>query len=392
MKKNLFLTKLTAFFLAVAMLVTAFNAVPAKAAGGYIESLGLKCDLAVGNSYTFKHGYAGIKPQNMKISIDDIRVIKADREGYNKMIFTVTFADPFKPSDDQIHSMVNAYAVKKKFKSLEGQMWCKVIDNNTGLAVQANKDFEMDSVILDEDLKYYYADDGSWVSLYNMWTMCVTTTYPESYDNLVIGVGAQKKIAHTKADDKFEDGKLPFGKSTFYKKNKNCSKWLRVSDYLIDEEDRGQYDYMSEVKKCDLSALADKLTDIKNYIRKTGEIDLEDYMFDNGIQSGVYCIGGEDLMFQHSYYGNWVIEVVCVEKNKTTAINLRRYENDNLVESACIKAKATDAREVFYTGYYTSDSLLKEKLPLVVAYVLKNPDGDMPYDIPELGLEKGAVE
>ncbi len=386
MKKTSFTRKLTALLCAVAMMITAFNVVPAKAAGGYISGLGLKADASVGTTYSFKHGYAGIKKaQTMKIAIDDLKVLKADKEGYNKMIYTVTFRDTFNPAQKQVDAIMDA-VYKNNYADVWGSYWTAVVDDNTGLCVMKNKDFEMETVTVDEDRNLYFRDDGAggWISNVKFSKWCVTVTYPETYDNLVIGFGAQKKIAYSKADDKFWESKVPFGKTTYYKKNKKCSKWIKVSDYVSDEKDNGQYDYMSEVAEYDIKTLANNLKSVENYMTG-GMLDMESYLMDNGFSMPREGASSEDTVAVFTVYGNWTITVDCADKNGTTTILL---ENNDSGKTASVSAKISDPIEVKYTDCYTSKSFISEKLPLIIAYVLKYPFGDMPGDISELGLEQ----
>ena len=56
----------------------------------------------------------------------------------------------------------------------------------------------------------------------------MTVTYPEDYKDLCVGVGGYNQIKETKADKKLGKKGYPFGKSSFYKKGKTNSHWMRI--------------------------------------------------------------------------------------------------------------------------------------------------------------------
>ena len=227
--KNTFKKVMGALMVAVLMMgVLAVPTQKAQAASkNYMKGLKLNWDLKKNKKMKVKSAIVVLKKVNTGIKITNYKLGNAKKEGYKKLTFSVTFKNIYKrPSDSQIHKMVAA-------PKQGGGFWWSVADFNTGLSLEEKNDFDVRVKSSDKKIKKKkyteYADDHHTCCL-ELYTIRynVSITYPENYDGLCIGVGGNNQINQSSADKKYWVGKVKFGKTTYYKKGKKNSHWMRI--------------------------------------------------------------------------------------------------------------------------------------------------------------------
>lgn len=223
--------------LMVAVLLAGVLAVPsqgvqaASASKNYMKTLGLRWDLKKGRTVTCNSLFAGVgkKKKAVTYKITKYKVGNARKKGYKKLTLTCVNAVAYKPTKNEIHKMTHSSHFKKTgIVGANGDS--VVLDYNTGISLTKKNKFNVEvncSNWKSMKSRIYKDHDGCYVDFGNL-KQTITITYPEDYDGLCIGFYADNQLTKTKADKKFQKGKTLFGKTSYYKKGKKNSHWMRV--------------------------------------------------------------------------------------------------------------------------------------------------------------------
>ena len=230
---------LTAVALSATMVALPAAAEEAHAAEKpYMKTLKLKWDLKKNKTVKSKEKFAAVGNKAAKITVKNYKVSKL-ANGRKKASFTLVYTQGFKPSKSQVHKMANAGYVGSDFK---GGYSYALVDYETG------KDLEGDDNTMADELgvkikssKWKYTKgkkmkdkDGCWVQISPKVTVKVVVTYPADYKGLCLGVWANNFLENDLsynsylANERFWNCEKPFGKTTYYKKGKTNSHWMRI--------------------------------------------------------------------------------------------------------------------------------------------------------------------
>lgn len=229
------------------------------ASKNYMKKLSLKWDLKKNKKVTCKLAYDGIGKKKASFKITDYKIRKAKKKGYKQLTFTLTVKNEWKPKKSEIHKLaMSSYSYKTIDIVKRGEedsqaspvsgtdFQCYIVDYNTGLSLAAANAMEYDTTeglfgvtvetkkVKTGSAKKYKDSDGCIIRL-STWKQYMSVIYPEKYKGLCIGVGGNNVTGYREADDGFLFGgygdskALPFGKSTYYKKGKTNSHWMRVN-------------------------------------------------------------------------------------------------------------------------------------------------------------------
>lgn len=193
----------------------------------YMKTLKLKWDLKKNKAMKFTSKFVEVGKKPMTMTIKNVKVSKAKKEGYKKLTFTVVGKQAWKPTKKQVHKMVKSKLCRET-GSIGGYHWWTVADYDTGLSLEGpNKLGVTVKTVKKNSYKRIKDNDGCYVR-FGVWTTKVTVAYPEDYKGLCIGVGGRNTVKGTKTDDLFFEGKRAFGKTSFYKYGKTNSRWMRI--------------------------------------------------------------------------------------------------------------------------------------------------------------------
>ena len=191
-----------------------------EAAKPYMKKLQVKWDVKNNKSITTTTLYKGIGWKNVAAKISNLKVTKANKEGYKKLTCTLKM-DGSKLTASEVHKTAHA--------GIGAGCYYAIVDYNTGYSLETKNKFGVTVKAKDQYKGKIYRDkDGCWVEQAGM-SVKLTITYPENYKGLCIGFGGFNALNETKADQKFWKGKKPFGATTYYTKNKKNTHFMRVT-------------------------------------------------------------------------------------------------------------------------------------------------------------------
>lgn len=207
----------------------------------YMKKLGVKWGIEEGKAYSFKHIWAGIGSKDFTWKISNAKS-KNVKKGNKQLSFTLTYHIDFKPTPEEVSA--NVYSDYSQSTGHSGATFAyAIVDAASGLDLEGENSKKVvvkSSKKEGKQNQYYglYGMEQSWdtVTFPSTIKYKVTVTYPKNYNDLCIGLSGSNVLAGqgSQADANFWDGKVPFGKTTFYKKGKTNSRWVMVSD-LLDE-------------------------------------------------------------------------------------------------------------------------------------------------------------
>lgn len=204
-----------------------------------MKKLNVKWNLKNGKAVSCRTVFAGGVKGKMSIKISKFK-IKKSKKGYKKCTFTYTTKYKTKLSASQVQKIISSKYFKKT-SNVGGGAWYAIVDYNTGASFEYDGGVLHDRPMIDNldvtvktskekvtnKKKYYDRNKKGWVSL-GTYKCNVSIIYPEDYAGLCIGVGGHNIVSDTDADTEFWDAMKPFGKTSYYKKGKRNSHWLRV--------------------------------------------------------------------------------------------------------------------------------------------------------------------
>ncbi|WP_217952671.1 hypothetical protein [Adlercreutzia caecimuris] len=204
----------------------------------YMKTLKLKWDLKKNKAVKSKEKIKYVGTKTVKVTVKNLKTTTL-KNGKKKTTFTLVYTRDkrnFKPSKKQIHKIVNS-----RYESWAGGFAYALVDYETGIDLEkdAAAAKELGVKVKATDVKWAKAkkhkdQHGCWASLSTKGTAKVTVTYPAEYKGLCLGVWANNYIAEdlsynsTLANERFWNGEKPFGKTTYYKKGKTNSHWMRI--------------------------------------------------------------------------------------------------------------------------------------------------------------------
>lgn len=190
------------------------------ASKAYMKKLQVKWDVKNNKSITTSTFYNGVGKKNVTFKISNLKVTKANKEGYKKLTCTIT-TDSQKLTASEVHKIAHA-------GNFTAALYYAVVDYDTGYSLETKNKFGVTVKAKDKSKTKTFRDkDGCWVSPPDV-SCKLTITYPEDYKGLCIGFGGYSTLNDTKANQKFWKGKKPFGATTYYTKNKTNNHFMRV--------------------------------------------------------------------------------------------------------------------------------------------------------------------
>lgn len=218
----------------IAGLLSGILAVPSQdvqaASKNHIKKLGLRWDLKKSKTVVYDSVFAGIgkikKAGTFKIT--KYKVSNARKKGYKKLALTYVQKYTVSLTDTKIHKAANS-SYCRKTGSTGGGRYFAIVDYNTGMSLEEKNKLNVKVTSSTKLLKTrkFKDKDGCYMECDNT-RVTLTITYPEDYDGLCIGLGGYNQLSNSKADNSFWRGKKEFGKTSYYKKGKKNSHWMRV--------------------------------------------------------------------------------------------------------------------------------------------------------------------
>lgn len=207
------------------------NVVSADAAKKpYMKKLKLKWDLKSNKNVKFTQPIAAIGNKKYTAKITKYKITDAKKKGYKKLTFVYTSKRNWKPSKNQVHKIANSSFAKKNASVGSGQYYT-LVDYDTGANLEMENDYNVtvkSGEWKHKKYKKYSDDDKCWINLWTTSSVKVTVTYPEDYKGLCIGIGGAALLEESKADTAYWNGEKVFGQTSYYKKGKKNSHFMRV--------------------------------------------------------------------------------------------------------------------------------------------------------------------
>ena len=196
----------------------------------YMKNLnGISWDLKTNGTTSYQTKFAGIgmHTQKAKISKWKVRTTATDAK---ILTFRLTFDPHWKLTNSQIHKIANS-SWRRSTGSIGGGCGFRIIDYDTGENLEASGNScgveVSDNGWHKLKTKYYADNDGCCVTLVSAYIDITVTYYPGTV--LAIGVTGSTSLGNTSGNTNFQNGKAPFGKTSYYSKtNKKIAHFKRV--------------------------------------------------------------------------------------------------------------------------------------------------------------------
>lgn len=230
MKKNLLKRSVsTMLALMLCMVFTISATAPVEAAPkADMKKANVKWDLKKNKKVKFKTKWYAVGTKTHTVKMTNYKVTKADKPGFKKCTFTLTYRLKINPTKAQVNKMGNRYV---KHGTFGGSYYWTVNDYKTGRCLAGTNDKGV--TVTSTGWKYskfkkIKGTRGAWISYARKAQTSVTIIYPENYKDLVIGVGG----FHTYSTNvqSFFNGNKAFSKEKklYHKKDKGYAHFMRV--------------------------------------------------------------------------------------------------------------------------------------------------------------------
>ncbi|SCW52286.1 hypothetical protein SAMN02910400_01121 [Lachnospiraceae bacterium C10] len=232
-------TKLTkrimAVLLAVGVVIGATSVmtsqpVETEAAITYMKNLNLKTNIKKGKAYSFKTKYAVAGNKKTTWTLESVKFVDA-KDGYKKCKIKMINKHNYTFTKAQAAKMAAYY---ENHGTMGGDEFFSVVDGKTGLSLEKLNDFDVTVKSSGKwsKLKKTYYNSDEYIQRYMKWTVNLTITYPENYDDLCIGFGGGNVIdSDTFTNCDYWEGTIPFKKTTYYKNGEKNSRWVQISEF-----------------------------------------------------------------------------------------------------------------------------------------------------------------
>lgn len=231
-------------------------------AKAYMKDSHISFSIKPKKKFKFYNSFAGIGSKKETAQVTYYKVKKhPSKKGYKVATIKVKFFDDYKLSKKQVHKIIDVsggYSFGDGFNTF-------IMDYNTGKAISSSYKSYDPSTYWDYNEYYsdyvysgYDPDRDSWTDynkngkikvVYSRWTygarktyrdndgcwvgLCpayrtIKVTYPSSCKSLCLGMGGSPKLYETTNDMKFDNGLLPFKKTSYYSKKLNYWRFMRI--------------------------------------------------------------------------------------------------------------------------------------------------------------------
>lgn len=244
-------TKLTCLSLVMAIIIGTMTAPainPAKteaAEKAYGAKLKLNNGIKLNTTKTFKKkGFTQWKYIGPKKTIKTNYTIKCSRK---------EVGDKYKVTYNVNYKYLNDYKMPKKIKGKYSDIYkdvpknfiapiefCTVFDYKTGKNLEISNKLGVKVNRSEWKYKFYPAQTVSFSKdgdidgfrFKKSASVSFTVTYPKKYKDIVVGIGfisINSKEGNNKTNTQYCDGKVPYGKTSFYKKGKKTVSYMRLN-------------------------------------------------------------------------------------------------------------------------------------------------------------------
>ena len=198
----------------------------------YVKRMGVPIGIKRGEEYPFEVQYAGLGSKTVYIDLSKVHRKTVSKDGIKKVSFLLTYRDYNNLLREQADQIAQA-DYYKKYKDVGIDWFYTMIDGKTGKCVLTDKNSEVTMEVNDSkgggfgfSMKLGYNGEKIWRD--TSWYHWIDIEYPENMKNIYLGIGGSNvlKENESKADKLFFEGKVPYRKTTFYKKGKNNSRWV----------------------------------------------------------------------------------------------------------------------------------------------------------------------
>lgn len=189
----------------------------------------VKWDLKNNKKLKFKTKWYALGVKQHTVKMTNFKISDANEEGYKECTFKLTFNRNIRrPSKKQVFKMADCM---DKNGTFGGGFYFTVVDYNTGLSLEGDND--KDVTVSSSDWKYskwkkFTGTRGSWIKIAKKSTVSVKIVYPDTYEDLAIGVGGYTSIKG--APGTYWEGKKKFSKvkALQSKKYKKYTHFMRI--------------------------------------------------------------------------------------------------------------------------------------------------------------------
>lgn len=239
-------TKFTSLLLTAALVLSAMALLttnPAEAVAAekaYGDSLTLNNNIKLNKTSTFtKTGYlqeGDLYPKKKSVKIKYTIKCSRKESGSN---YKVTYKVNYKfLSDPKVASGANC--CDDYYWGLTQPNICStVFDYQTGMSLDNKNDLGVSVKTSNVKVTYYpkqtirVVDEKSWYRNLKTFSYSFTVTYPKDCKDVVVGIGFANYIPvpdewTDDVDNQYWDGKVPYGKTTYYKKGKKTMSYMRL--------------------------------------------------------------------------------------------------------------------------------------------------------------------
>lgn len=231
-----FIKKIAAGLLLFVFTVCALQ-VPAEAAQvnaaskNYMKNLkGVKWDLKKGKKVTVKTMFFGVGLKDESWKITNLKIKDSKMEGYKEMTFSFIAKTEYQPDEEEVDDLTDNIS---NDGYLCNSSRFSFVDYSTGLRADRAKGFDVTVTSKWSTLKkkQYQGTHENVANLYD--NQCdVKVIFPKDYDGLCLGVMGSPLRVDNSMDEKYLEGKVPFGKTSYYKKAKNNTHWIRIRNLI----------------------------------------------------------------------------------------------------------------------------------------------------------------
>ena len=226
LKNSRIISLIFAFVIMVAG-VTA-PSITVKAAAGYLHKLHVPFGMEIRKNYTLNMKCAKGITKKVDYSLGEVKKTKKGKKTHVELSIMYWLDERF--SADEVDTIVNNYKNSDK-NEFGPDHFFVLVNGKTGKLIVDESKYSFKGKVESVTKDRFYGTNGNYfdepiVMIYN-----IKFDYPSSDKNVCFGISGGSILLEEEGEteEQFWQGKVPFGKTAYYKKGKKNSRWIDLS-------------------------------------------------------------------------------------------------------------------------------------------------------------------
>ena len=202
--------------------------VSVQAAAGYLHKLHVPFGMEIRKPYTLKMKCPSGITKKVDYSLGEVKKTKKGNKTHVELSIMYWLDEDF--SADEVDAINNAYKDANK-DEVGPDYFFVLVNGKTGKLCVDESKYSFKGKTESVTKKRFYGTNGNYFDEPIIMIYKIKFSYTNSDKNVCFGISGGSILIEEegKTEEQFWEGKVPFGKTAFYKKGKKNSRWIDLS-------------------------------------------------------------------------------------------------------------------------------------------------------------------